>query len=117
MSELTALAAKLRLLGCDLPDEPTEAQLSAALSQVQATVRDAKKMAPETPAARFEARERKDGSTEVVLAVRRGGKGQPLAVTAHAAAILVQVIDQLRDFAETGEASELPAVVEPSDED
>jgi hypothetical protein len=114
---LQAAAEKLRALGVELPDPCTAADLAAALGQVTATIRAAKKLVPDTPPVRFETRERKDGTSEVVLVVRRGGKGQPLAVTAHAAELLRQMPEVLARFAETGEIQELPEVVEPSADD
>ena len=94
----------LASVGIDLP-EGTDPRM--ALTALSKALRAAKKALPKAAAVRFETRETDDGGTETVLRVHRGGKGAPLCVNQHAAALLVSQFDALRRFAASGEASDL----------
>jgi len=77
-------------------------------------LRAAHKALPKAPPVRFE--EKGEGDEKVtVLRVQRGGKGAPLVVNQHAARLLVEQVDALRAFAESGEEQELSAQ-EPQEE-
>ena len=104
------LLETLSALGVDLSDPASARAAIAALGKALAA---AKKSLPTRAAVRFEPQTVKDVSGarvptgETVLRVQRGGKGQPLLVTQHAARLLVEDLDALRYFAETGEACDL----------
>lgn len=104
----------LAALGVELPEGASQQDIRTALAGAAKILSEARKALPKAPPVRFEDKER-DGETETVLRVQRGGKGQPLVVNQHAAALLVECVDALRAFAETGEAQALPAF-EPAEE-
>jgi len=103
--------AGLEALGISLP----EGDPRKALAEIGKQLAKARKALPKRPPVRFEQKGEGDEAV-TVLRVQRGGKGAPLVVNQHAAALLVEQLDALRAFAETGESQEL-AEQEPQEED
>lgn len=93
---------QLSALGIEIPeDDPAAAR--AALTAVGKLLSAARKSLPKVPDVSF-AREEETG--EVLLRVKRGGRGAPLLLPQGAAKALLEQEDFLREFAETGEVPE-----------
>jgi len=92
----------LAALGIELP----EGDPRKALAVIGAALSKARKALPKRPPVRFETRGDGD-EAETVLRVQRGGKGAPLVVNRHAAILLVEQLDALVLFSETGESQDL----------
>lgn len=106
---------QLELMGISLP-EGTD--ISTFIRMLGKGLASAKKALPKAKPVRFEERGEGD-ETETVLRVQRGGKGQPLVVNRHAAILLVEQLDALIMFSETGESQDLAeqADAEEGDDD
>lgn len=107
---MTAFSAELKdalaSLGIDLPEDAAGAR--SVLAAVSKMLTEARKSLPKIPEVSF-AREE---SGEVLLRVKRGGRGAPLLVPQAAAQALLAEEDMLRHFAETGEVPEGAVCVE-----